>query len=115
MRNTLLAFIINAILSLALSLLGYWELLFAPAAILGFLLHLRPRTSLWVTGFSGALGVLISILALPYALQNGEITALIMGLPGGAAVPLLITLLLALLNSGIGGALGAIIARLAAS
>ncbi|MGC8596468.1 MAG: hypothetical protein ACP5NY_00965 [Thermocladium sp.] len=115
MRNQLLAFIINAILAFALSIIGYWELLFIPAALLGFLLHLRPRSSLWITGLSGALGVLISILILPYALQNGAITALIIGLPGGAVIPLLITLLLALLDSGIGGALGAIIARLAIS
>ncbi len=69
----------------------------------------RSIVSLALLGLAGgAVGAMASILLNPYAIQDGAVTAAIIGAPGGPAIPpLALTLTLAFLNAGLGGAAGA--------
>ncbi len=100
-------FIVGAIIAMALSVVGYWGFMFIPMIPMGYAMRSRSIVSLALLGLAGAVGAMASILLNPYAIQDGAVTAAIIGAPGGPAIPLALTLTLAFLNAGLGGAAGA--------
>ena len=100
-------FIIGAITAMALSAVGYWEFMFIPMILIGYVMRSRSIVSLALLGLAGVVGAMASILLNPYAIQDGAVTAAIIGVPGGPIIPLALTLTLAFLNAGLGGAAGA--------
>ncbi|GGP20010.1 hypothetical protein GCM10007981_06250 [Thermocladium modestius] len=100
-------FITGVIIAIALSAVGYWEFMFIPMIPMGYAMRSRSIVSLALLGLAGAVGAMASILLNPYAIQDGAVTAAIIGAPGGPAIPLALTLTLAFLNAGLGGAAGA--------
>ncbi|GAB6946751.1 hypothetical protein JCM16161A_08810 [Vulcanisaeta sp. JCM 16161] len=103
-------FIINLVISFALAYAGYWLLMAALGLIIGYVLNSNKASSAFIcTGVSGLTGVLFSIFMNPYAIYDGEVTAAIIGLPYniiGLIILLIITLLIALALSGLGGLIG---------
>ncbi|GGI71026.1 hypothetical protein [Vulcanisaeta souniana] len=103
-------FIINLVISLALAYTGYWLLMAMLGLIIGYVLNANKALSTFIcTGVSGLIGVLASIFTNPYAIYDGEVTAAIIGLPYsiiGSIILLIITLLIALTLSGLGGLVG---------
>jgi hypothetical protein len=109
-------FIINLAVSFALAYAGYWLLMAVLGLIIGYFLNANKALSAFAcAGVPGLLGVLISILANPYAIYDGEVTAAIIGLPYsivGSIILLIITLLIALALTGLGGLVGHYIRKL---
>ncbi|MGC8606723.1 MAG: hypothetical protein ACP5L5_04095 [Vulcanisaeta sp.] len=109
-------FIINLAISFALAYTGYWLLMAVLGLIIGYFLNANKALSAFTcAGVPGLLGVLISILANPYAIYDGEVTAAIIGLPYsivGSIILLIITLLIALALTGLGGLVGHYIRKL---
>jgi len=95
--------IIDLITSFALSYVGLWYYIFVPSALLGFFLKSR-----WVNlvyfGLSGAVGAIIPIFLSDAGnrFANASLVGAIIGLPGGFAAPLGLTLVIAFLGSGLG-------------
>ena len=101
-----IAITLQAVLSLILSVFGYWYLQFVTAAVLGLILNFGLLTSASL-GVGGIVGTLISVflrngmLSLTYASLAGQI----MGL--GSFLPLLFMLLiLSFIISWAGGMIG---------
>ncbi len=103
-------FIINLVISFALAYMGYWLLMAVLGLIIGYVLNANKASSaLTCTGVSGLIGVLVVIFMNPYAIYDGEVTAAIIGLPYsiiGSITLLIITLLVALALSSLGGLIG---------
>ncbi len=103
-------FIINLVISIALAYTGYWLLMAVLGLIIGYVLNANKASSALVcTGVSGLIGVLVVIFMNPYAIYDGEVTAAIIGLPYsiiGSITLLIITLLVALALSSLGGLIG---------
>lgn len=93
---------INLIFCLVLSYLGIWYFAFISAAVLAFFLKSRWINLIYF-GFSGAIGVIIPIFFgdVVTRLAAGAELASIIGLPGGAVGPLILTLLIAFFLSGL--------------
>lgn len=94
---------ISLLLCFVLSYLGVWYLAFIPSAVLGFFLKSRWINLIYF-GLSGAIGAIIPIFLGNVAarLAAGVELAAIIGLPGGAFGPLILTLLIAFFLSGLG-------------
>ncbi len=94
--------VIDLVASFALSYVGLWYYVFAPSALLGFLLKSR-WSNLAYFGLSGALGAVIPIFLSDTAtrIANASLVGAIIGLPGGFVAPLGITILIAFLASGL--------------
>jgi len=103
-------FVINLVTSLILSITGYWLLIAVLGIVIGYLLNARRALNAFAaTGVPALIAVLIAILMNPYALDNGEITAAIIGLPyniTGAVMLLIVTVLIAMAIGGLGGLVG---------
>ena len=94
--------LVNLLASFVLSFAGFWYLVFIPSGILGFL-----QISRWVNiayfGGSSAIATILPIFLSDVSnrLDSGSILGAVIGLPGGAAAPLLVTFLIAFLTSGL--------------
>jgi len=103
MTSTLyILLILDLLASFILSYLGLWYFIFAPSAVFGYLLKSR-----WINlvyfGATGGVGALIPILLSDAStrIDTGGLLAGILGLPGGAVVPLVLTGFIAFLISGL--------------
>jgi Protein related to penicillin acylase len=109
-------FVINLVISLILSITGYWLLITVLGIVIGYLLNARRALNVFAaTGVPALIAVLIAILMNPYALDNGEITAAIIGLPynvTGAVILLIVTVLIAMAVGGLGGLVGHYVRKL---
>jgi uncharacterized membrane protein YjjB (DUF3815 family) len=97
----------NFLACLAMSLGGLWFFVFIPSAFLALALK-----SKWINlaefGITGALGALVSMVVIQpsYRLEVASLVASIIGLPGGFLIPLVLTLVIVFLVSGLGGMVG---------
>ncbi len=94
--------------SFAFSFAGLWYLEIIPSVVAGYLI-LRGKVRELLGGLSFVVGLLIELLYFQpsYRLGEGSILGGLIGLPGGYAVPLLLTLVLAFLIGFFGTMLGA--------
>jgi len=109
-------FVINLVISLILSITGYWLLIAVLGIVIGYLLNARRALNAFAaTGVPALIAVLIAILMNPYALDNGKITAAIIGLPynvTGAVILLIVTVLITTAIGGLGGLVGHYVRKL---
>ncbi len=92
----------NLLACFLLSYAGFWYLVFLPSAILGFLLKSRWMNVVYF-GATSAIATVVPIFLTDVStrLDTGSILAAVIGIPGGASGPLLITFLIAFLTSGL--------------
>jgi hypothetical protein len=94
--------LVNLLACFLLSYAGFWYLVFLPSAILGFLLKSRWMNVAYF-GATSAIATIVPIFLADVSnrLETGSILAAVIGIPGGAAGPLLITFLIAFFTSGL--------------
>jgi hypothetical protein len=94
--------LVNLLVCFLLSYAGFWYLVFLPSAVLGLLLKSRWMNVVYF-GVTSAIAVIVPIFLTDVStrLDTGSILAAVIGIPGGAAGPLLITFLIAFLTSGL--------------
>jgi uncharacterized membrane protein YjjB (DUF3815 family) len=102
-RTLTLLFVLDLASCIALSYVGFWYLVFIPSAIIGVFLKVRWMNLVYF-GVSGALGTVVTLLLsqTAYRLETSSIVASVIGIPGGFVIPLVLTLLISFLISGLG-------------
>ncbi|MEM0286560.1 MAG: hypothetical protein QXG05_00095 [Nitrososphaerota archaeon] len=91
----------NIVVCFVMSLIGFWYFVFIPSGVLAFTLK-RRWVNLIQFGLSASFGALLSLLVYEpgYRFASASLVASIIGLPGGFAIPLALTLIIIFLISG---------------
>ena len=102
-----IAYVINLISSMILSMYGFWYIIFIPAIAIGIILAGRQFKAS-IAGLSGAIGVFLSILVYQpaYRISEASLLAGIIGIPLGPVIVILILLLISFLLAFLGTEIG---------
>jgi len=106
--NLYIALLSMIILSFILSLIGYWYLSIAAAAILGYFSFPDKKWQELLFGVCMFLGIFIEkdSINFTYRLKEAEVFSGVAGIPGGFVLPLLLLLIFSLLLGFFGTMLG---------